>query len=74
MALQDIWPEATCYGCEIPGNPHGLHIKSDWSEDRKEVVCVFHPQPYHNSGFENIMYGGLVASLCDCHSIWTAIA
>jgi acyl-coenzyme A thioesterase PaaI-like protein len=70
-ALQDIWPQATCYGCG-PSNPVGLHIKSYWSGD--EVICTFNPQPYQNSGFDNVMYGGLVASLCDCHSVWTAIA
>jgi acyl-coenzyme A thioesterase PaaI-like protein len=70
-ALQDIWPDATCYGCG-PANPYGLHIKSYWEGD--EVVCRFDPQPQQNAGFPNVMYGGLVASLCDCHSIWAAIA
>jgi acyl-coenzyme A thioesterase PaaI-like protein len=70
-ALQDSWPNGTCYGCG-PANPVGLHIKSYWEGD--EVVSTFHPQPHQNAGFENIMYGGLIASLCDCHSIWTAIA
>jgi hypothetical protein len=72
-ALQDVWPHATCFGCG-PGNPHGLRIKSYWSENQDEVICTFSPQPYFNAGFENVMYGGLVACLCDCHSIWTAIA
>jgi acyl-coenzyme A thioesterase PaaI-like protein len=72
-ALQDAWPNATCYGCG-PANPHGLHIKSYWSEDGSEVVCSFLPRPEHNAGFPNVMYGGLLASLMDCHSIWTAIA
>ena len=72
-ALQDIWPEATCYGCG-PANPHGLHIKSYWSESDDAAICLFTGQAYHNAGFENVMYGGLVASLCDCHSVWTAIA
>lgn len=70
-ALQDVWPNATCYGCG-PANQHGLHIKSYWMGE--EAVCTFHPQPYHNAGFDNVMYGGLVASLCDCHSVWAAIA
>ncbi len=70
-ALQDIWPNATCYGCG-PANPAGLHIKSYWGGD--EAICTFQAKPYHNAGFTNVMYGGLVASLCDCHSVWTAIA
>jgi acyl-coenzyme A thioesterase PaaI-like protein len=72
-ALQDAWPDATCYGCG-PANARGLRIKSFWSEDGSEVVCTFRPGPEHNAGFPNVMYGGLVASLADCHSIWTAIA
>ena len=72
-ALQDAWPDATCYGCG-PANEKGLRIKSYWSEDGSEVVCIFEPRAEYNAGFPNVMYGGLVASLIDCHSIWTAIA
>jgi acyl-coenzyme A thioesterase PaaI-like protein len=72
-ALQDAWPNGTCYGCG-PANEKGLRIKSYWSEDGSEVVCTFAPRQEQNAGFENVMYGGLVASLMDCHSIWTAIA
>lgn len=72
-ALQDAWPHATCYGCG-PGNPDGLHIKSYWDRTGQFVIATFHPQPKFNAGFDNVMYGGLVASLIDCHSMWTAIA
>lgn len=73
IALQDVWPAGTCYGCG-PANALGLRIKSYWSEDGTEVVCRFQPRPEQNAGFPNVTYGGLVASLIDCHSIWTAIA
>lgn len=72
-ALQDVWPTATCYGCG-PANPDGLQIKSFWTQDYAAVVATHHPTAKYNAGFENVMYGGLVASLIDCHSIWTAIA
>lgn len=72
-ALQDAWPHATCYGCG-PANPQGLHIKSYWAPDGAHVICRFRPPPHYNAGFANVAYGGLVASLIDCHSIWTAIA
>ncbi len=72
-ALQDAWPNATCYGCG-PANSVGLHIKSYWAEDGETVIATFQPQPEQNAGFPNVMYGGLVASLIDCHSVWTAIA
>lgn len=72
-AVQDIWPEATCYGCG-PANPDGLQIKSYFSEDGNYLIATFQPENKFNAGFPNVMYGGLVASLIDCHSIWTAIA
>src|SRR3954470_22441710 len=68
-ALQDAWPDATCFGCG-PANPQGYRIKSFWSADGGAVVALFQPQPQYNAGFPNVMYGGLVASLIDCHSIW----
>ena len=73
LALQDTWAHGTCFGCG-PANPIGLRIKSYWSEDENAVVATFHPKPDYNAGAENVMYGGLIASLIDCHSIWTAIA
>lgn len=72
-ALQDVWPQATCYGCG-PANPEGLHIKSTWADDGETVVATFQPDLKYNAGFPNVLYGGLIASLIDCHSIWTAIA
>jgi acyl-coenzyme A thioesterase PaaI-like protein len=72
-ALQDIWENGTCYGCG-PANPHGLQIKSYWDEEFGGAISKFWPKPHQNAGFENVMYGGLVASLCDCHSVWAAIA
>jgi hypothetical protein len=74
LALQDIClPNGTCYGCGS-ANPDGLHIKSYWSEDGKYVVCRFEPQERFSSGFRDALYGGLIASLIDCHSNWTAMA
>lgn len=74
QALQDIClPNGTCYGCGS-ANPDGLQIKSYWSDDRQFVVASFQPQARFSSGFKNAMYGGLIASLIDCHSNWTAMA
>jgi hypothetical protein len=74
QALQDIClPNGTCYGCGS-ANPDGLQIKSYWSDDGQFVVASFQPQAKFSSGFKNAMYGGLIASLIDCHSNWTAMA
>ena len=73
-ALQDLClPEGMCFGCGS-ANPDGLHIKSYWSEDGQYVVATFEPEAKYSSGFRNALYGGMVASLIDCHSNWTAMA
>lgn len=74
VALQDLClPEGTCYGCGS-ANPDGLHIKSYWSDDGQFVVATFDPAAKFSSGFRGAVYGGLIASLIDCHSNWTAMA
>lgn len=71
-AFQDYYPEnlAQCYGCGCM-NEHGHHIKTFWEGD--ESVTRFQPEPFHtaNPGY---VYGGLLASLIDCHSTGTAAA
>lgn len=71
-AFQDHYPEevSLCYGCGRL-NEHGLQIKSHWDGD--ESVCVFQPKPYHTA-IPGFVYGGLIASLIDCHSTGTAAA
>ncbi len=71
-AFQDYYPEevAYCYGCGRL-NEHGLQIKSYWDGDT--TVCIFQPRPYHIA-IPGYVYGGLIASLIDCHSTGTASA
>ncbi len=71
-AFQDDYPEdvSWCYGCGRL-NTHGHQIKSYW--DGEETVCHFQPQPYHTA-IPGYVYGGLIASLIDCHSTGTASA
>ncbi|MGJ3241243.1 MAG: PaaI family thioesterase [Anaerolineae bacterium] len=61
---------AICYGCGV-NNPHGLHVQTIW--DGEIGHCTFTPRPEHTA-FPGYVYGGLLASLIDCHSIGTAIA
>jgi acyl-coenzyme A thioesterase PaaI-like protein len=72
-AFQDYYPDdySHCYGCGNL-NEKGLKIKSYWDGD--ESVCHFDPQPHHTGGFPDYLYGGLIASLIDCHSAATASA
>ena len=71
-AFQDFYPDffAHCYGCGRL-NEHGLQIKSYW--EGAESVCIFTPRPYHTA-VPGYVYGGLIASLIDCHSTGTAAA
>ena len=71
-AFQDYYPDdlSHCYGCGRL-NEYGLQIKSYW--DGEESVCTFEPRPYHIA-IPGYVYGGLIASLIDCHSTGTAAA
>jgi len=69
-AVQDFYPDdlAHCYGCGRL-NQHGLHIRSAWDGD--ETVAVLVPQPWHTA-IPGYVYGGLIASLIDCHGTGSA--
>lgn len=71
-AFQDYYGEdvSHCYGCGSR-NPHGHHIRTTWDGD--ETVTRFTPEPYHTA-VPGFVYGGLIASLIDCHSTATAAA
>ena len=70
--LQDLYPDdfAHCYGCGRL-NADGLHVKSGWHDG--EAVARFHPAPQHIA-LPGFVYGGLIASLIDCHAMATAAA
>ncbi|MBN1953695.1 MAG: PaaI family thioesterase [Anaerolineae bacterium] len=71
-AFQDYYPDqlSYCYGCGRM-NEHGLQIKSYW--DGEESVTRFEPRSYHIA-IPGYVYGGLIASLIDCHGTGTAAA
>ena len=71
-AFQDFYPEpmAHCHGCGRL-NELGHQIKSCW--DGEESVCLFQPLPHHIA-IPGYVYGGLLASLIDCHGTGTAAA
>ncbi len=73
FAFQDYYPDdyAHCYGCGRL-NEDGLQIKSYWDGD--ESVCHVNPHKHYTGGMKDILYGGLIASLIDCHGAGTAAA
>lgn len=72
LPFQDYYPDAWshCYGCGRL-NEHGLQIKSTWDGD--ETVATYTPRPYHTA-VPGFVYGGLLASLIDCHGTGSAAA
>ena len=67
--FQDHMIENVCFGC---GNNHdGLQIKSYW--EGADSVCNWESKKkYH--GWSNLMNGGIIATLIDCHCMCTAMA
>jgi Uncharacterized protein, possibly involved in aromatic compounds catabolism len=64
-------PEGRCFGCG-PANEQGLRIESRVAADGT-VVAIWQPRPEHEA-FEGFVNGGILGTLIDCHSNWTAIA
>jgi len=72
-AFQDYYPDdySHCFGCGRL-NEKGHRIKSFW--DGTESVCRVKPHHCYSGGMKDILYGGLIASLIDCHGAATAAA
>ena len=59
-----------CYGCGR-NNALGLHVETSW--DGRQGLGRFTPRPEHIA-LPGFVYGGLLASLVDCHGVATAAA
>jgi acyl-coenzyme A thioesterase PaaI-like protein len=80
IAFQDCYPEelSHCYGCG-KNNSDGHQLKTYWqteqgkiSEDEAEqTISHFMPEPCHTA-IPGFVYGGLVASIIDCHGTGSA--
>lgn len=71
-AFQDYYPDelSHCYGCG-KNNEKGHQIKSFW--EGKDTIARFNPESYHTA-IPGYVYGGLIASLIDCHGTGSAAA
>ena len=72
VSVQDHYPDdvAHCFGCGRL-NEAGYQLKSVWNGT--EAVARFTPAAHHTS-LPGFVYGGLIASLVDCHAMATAAA
>ena len=73
MAFQDYYADehSHCYGCGRL-NENGHQVRSFWDGD--EGVCRIMPKKHYHGGMKDVLYGGLIASLMDCHGAGTAAA
>lgn len=71
-AIQDYYSDqmSHCYGCGRL-NDFGLRIKSYWNG--VESIATFRPDS-HYTAFPGFVYGGIIASIIDCHGTGTAAA
>lgn len=69
-AIQDEYPDdfSYCYGCGRL-NKGGHHFRTGWQDD--QTVTIFTPEPEHIA-IPAFVYGGIVASLIDCHGTGSA--
>ena len=69
-AIQDDYPDdfAWCYGCGRL-NEEGHHFRTAW--DGVQTKTTYMPQPEHTA-IPGFVYGGLIASLIDCHGTGSA--
>lgn len=63
--------DGTCFGCG-PANELGLRIRS-FEQPDGTVVAEWQARPEHEA-FDGFVNGGILGTLIDCHSNWTAIA
>jgi acyl-coenzyme A thioesterase PaaI-like protein len=74
QSLQERYAaKSICFGCG-PVNTQGLKIRSiagDPAAAPDEVVADWQPASHHEA-FPGMLNGGIIGSLLDCHSNWTA--
>ena len=69
QSLQEQYaPKSICFGCG-PANNKGLKIRS--FPEGEVVIAKWKPESHHEA-FPGMLNGGIIGSLLDCHSNWTA--
>ncbi|MEM7245553.1 MAG: PaaI family thioesterase [Acidobacteriota bacterium] len=62
-------PRNACFGCG-PANEKGLGLRSFPVSD-EETVAEWTPEKHHEA-FDDVLAGGVIGALLDCHMNWTA--
>lgn len=69
--VQASWPELPCFGCG-PANEEGLQLESYKVPDDRALEATVQP-PERFRVLPGVVYGGYLASVIDCNSMWTAM-
>jgi acyl-coenzyme A thioesterase PaaI-like protein len=62
-------PGSSCFGCG-PANVRGMRIGSH-EGSHGELIAEWQPEPHH-AAFTNVLNGGVIGTLLDCHANWAA--
>ena len=75
IAFQDLYADqfSHCFGCGR-NHPQGHHLKSYWNEQHNGTIAKITPSAIYTGGVPEHLYGGLIASLLDCHGAASATA
>jgi acyl-coenzyme A thioesterase PaaI-like protein len=70
-SLQETFaPNGICFGCGVK-NEKGLRIRSFSGENGEKIFAEWRAEEHHQA-FPGMLSGGIVGTLLDCHSNWTA--
>lgn len=72
-AIQDDYRDefARCYGCGRL-NKNGLHVRTGWDEVNSDKTVAYYDPRADEIAVPGVVYGGLLASIVDCHGIGSA--
>ena len=69
LSLQELYaPHGICFGCGCK-NKKGLQLKS--FVDNNLIVSQWRAEEHHQA-FPNVLNGGIIGSILDCHCNWAA--
>lgn len=71
LSFQEQGSVRYCHGCGAD-NVRGLQLKSYWNGSA--AMATWKAEAHHCGGSRDILNGGIIASLIDCHSLNLAIA
>ena len=69
LSLQELYaPHGICFGCGCK-NKKGLQVKS--FVNNKLIISQWRAKEHHQA-FPNVLNGGIIGSILDCHCNWAA--